>query len=209
MRDIGPTHPEVGDCFSLLARTYLVARLYEDAKVALRRAYELIPQNGSKDHLDLLILTGDLQVATGEDGAAENTYTQAFNLTEAADVQKSEIFARGYYQRARLRERLQRKGQAIEDYERAAALWSELQEFENSARSRWRSIYLSSPDEKALLDEIANEESSLVRVTAFSLYLERYPAPQAIARRRQPTRQQVMQLVKDARQQAAIRYPRR
>jgi hypothetical protein len=40
MRDIGPNHPEVGDCFSLLARTYLVARLYEDARAALREAYE-------------------------------------------------------------------------------------------------------------------------------------------------------------------------
>lgn len=209
MRDVGPTHSEVGDCFSLLARTYMVARLYEDARAALRKAYELIPQNGSKDHLDLLILTGDLQVATGEEDAAENTYTQALRLPQAADVQKSEIFARGFYQRARLREGLKRTSQAIQDYDRAATLWLELHEFENSARSRWQSIYLSSPDEKPMFDEIADEESFLVRVTAFGLYLERYPAPQAIGRRKQPTRQQVMQLVKDARQQAAIRYPRR
>jgi tetratricopeptide (TPR) repeat protein len=209
MSEIGPTHPEVGDCFSLLARTYLVARLYEDARIALRRAYELVPQNGSKDHLDLLILTGDLQAATGEAEAADNTYTQALQLPEAADVQKSEIFARGFHQRARLRESLKRTSQAIQDYDRAATLWRELYEFENSARSHWRSIYLSSPNEKPMLDEIANEESFLVRVTAFNLYLERYPGPQAIARRRQPTRQQVVQLLKDARQQAAVRYPRR
>ena len=46
----------------------------------------LVPQNGPKDHLDLLILTGDLQAATGEEESAENTYTLALQLPEAADV---------------------------------------------------------------------------------------------------------------------------
>jgi tetratricopeptide (TPR) repeat protein len=209
MAEIGPTHPEVGDCFSLLARTYLVARQYGDAKNALRQAYELIPQNGSKEHLDLLILTGDLQVATGEGEEAENTYTQALLLPEAADVQKSEIFARGFYQRAKLREKRQRTSQAVQDYDQAAKLWLDLQEYENSARARWQGIYLRVPKEKQVLDEIANEESFLVRITAYDLYLDRYPAPQAIGRRKQPTNQQVTQLLKDARQQTAIQYPHR
>jgi tetratricopeptide (TPR) repeat protein len=207
--EIGPTHPEIGDCYSLLARTYLVARQYEDARSALRSAYDLIPQNGSKDHLDLLILTGDLQAATSEYDAAENTYTQALELPEAADVQRSEIFARGFYQRGKLRESQGRSSQAIADYRRAGRLWLDLNEYEKGAQARWQELRLSSPQEKPILDEIANEESFLVRVTAYDLYRNRYPAPEAIGRRQQPSRQQITQLLKDARKEAAIQYPHR
>jgi len=207
--EIGPTHPEIGDCYSLLARTYLVARQYEDARNALRSAYDLIPQNGSKDHLDLLILTGDLQATTGEYDAAESTYSQALELPEAADVQISEIFARGFYQRGKLRESQGQASQAIADYRRAACLWLDLDEYEKGAQARWQEIGLSSPKEKPILDEIANEESFLVRVTAYDLYRNRYPAPEAIARRQQPSRQQITQLLKDAHREVAIQYPHR
>jgi tetratricopeptide (TPR) repeat protein len=209
MSEIGPTHPEVGDCFSLLARTYLVAREYDKAQAALRKAYELIPPNGSKDHLDLLILTGDLYAATGDKEAAERTYGEALDLPEAQDVQVSEIFARGHYQRGWIRERLQRPSQATKDYECAAKLWLHLEEFEQSAKARWHHIYLQASTEKAILDEIAQEESFLVRVTAYGLYLQRYPAPAAVARRKQPTKQQLAQLLKDSREQTAVQYPHR
>jgi len=209
MTEIGPTHPEVGDCFSLLARTYLVAQEFGQAKAALGKAHELIIPNGSKDHLDLLILTGDLFAATGDMEAAERTYTEALQLPEAADVQVSEVFARGYYQRGELRQRLRRNSQAMSDYERAAGLWLHLDEFELSAKARWRHIYLEAPEEKPILDEIAQEESHLVRVIAYDLYQQRHTAPKAIARRKQPTKQQIAQLLKDARQETAIRYPHR
>jgi tetratricopeptide (TPR) repeat protein len=209
MPEIGPNHPEVGDCFSLLARTYLVAGEFEKAQDALRQAHDLIPPNGSKDHLDLLILTGDLYAAKNEKEAAERQYTEALELPDAADVQVSEIFARGYYQRGRVRERLQRPKQATADYQCAARLWMHLDEFEESAKAKWRQICVEAQDEKTILDQIAEEESYLVRVTAYVLYQERYPAPAAIARRKQPSRQQTIQLLKDARQKVAIDYPHR
>jgi tetratricopeptide (TPR) repeat protein len=208
MTEIGPTHPEVGDCYSLLARTYYVAKQYDDAKEALRKAYDLIPPNGSKDHLDLLILTGDLYAASGNFEAAENAYSEVLALPEAADVQVSEMFARSHFQRAKSRERLRRNGLAIRDYQ-CAAIWLRLEEYENSARARWREIYLSEPEQRGVIDEIAKEDSFLVRVTAYQLYLDRFSAPKAIARRKQPSSQQIAQLMKDARIQTAIRYPHR
>jgi len=36
MTEIGPHHPEVGDCYSLIARTYLVAKEYNKAQSALQ-----------------------------------------------------------------------------------------------------------------------------------------------------------------------------
>jgi hypothetical protein len=68
---------------------------------------------------------------------------------------------------------------------------------------------LEAPEEKLILDEIAQEESHLVRVIAYDLYQQRHTAPKAIARRKQPTKQQIAQLLKDARQETAIRYPHR
>jgi hypothetical protein len=150
----------------------------------------LVPQNGSKDHLDLLILTGDLQAATGEEESAENTYTLALQVGD---------FVKGGSAQVRLFRIMiaqRRCGLSYMSSRTALDRAGEVSLLKLAGR-------------KPMLDEIANEESFVVRVTAFSLYQERYPAPQAIARRKQPSKQQVIQLVKDARQQAAIRYPHR
>jgi hypothetical protein len=58
--EFGPEHPEVGDCYSLLGRTYLVSGARSDARRAVRKASTLIPPSGAKDYLDLRILEGEL-----------------------------------------------------------------------------------------------------------------------------------------------------
>ena len=63
--NFGPTHPEVGDCYSLLGRTSLVTGRFREAETAVQKAHNLISDHGSKDYLDLVILSGDLQVAQG------------------------------------------------------------------------------------------------------------------------------------------------
>ena len=158
--EIGSSHPEIGDCYSLLGRTYLVAKQFGRAHKAIQKAYELIPPDGSKDHLDLLILTADLQAATAAREAAENTYCEALSLPQAADVQQSEIFARGFSQRGSNRECLGRKQSALEDYRRAAAIWQGLGEFEFAAQAQWAEVCLTSDDDASVV-AIGQEESYL------------------------------------------------
>jgi tetratricopeptide (TPR) repeat protein len=208
--EIGPTHPEVGDSYSLLARTYLVAKHYDLARDALRRAYSLIPPNGSKDHLDLLILTGDLMAETGQRDSAETSYTEALNLPEAADVQRSEILARAHYQRGANREKLKRPDSATTDYGVAAEVWESLEEYEAAAKARWAQVRLSAGEDEQVLRKLETEESYLVRLLAFRLYREQFNASAGVvmSRRRQPSPEQLTQLLRKARVEVAVRYPR-
>jgi tetratricopeptide (TPR) repeat protein len=208
--EIGPTHPEVGDSFSLLARTYLVAKRYDMAQSALQRAYSLIPPNGSKDHLDLLILTGDLMAETGQRDGAETSYTEALTLPEAADVQRSEILARAYYQRGANREKLKRSDVAAADYGAAAEIWESLEEYEFAAKARWAGLRLGAGEDEQVLRELETEDSYLVRLLAFRFYREQYNASAGVvlSRRRQPSPEQLSQLLKRARMEVAVRYPR-
>jgi len=208
--EIGPTHPEVGDSYSLLARTYLVAKHYDLAGDAMRRAYSLIPPNGSKEHLDLLILTGDLMAETGQRDSAEASYTEALTLPEAADVQRSEILARAYYQRGANRDKLKRPDSAATDYGVAAEIWESLEEYEAAAKARWAQVRLCAGEDDQVLRKLETEESYLVRLLAFRLYRDQFNASAGVvlSRRRQPSPEQLTQLLKKARMDVAVRYPR-
>jgi hypothetical protein len=60
--EFGPTDRQVGDCHSLLARTYLTAGMPYEAKTALREAYDILPATPTKEYFDLLILDGDCEI---------------------------------------------------------------------------------------------------------------------------------------------------
>ena len=68
--EFGPEDPEVGDCFSLLGRTYLELNDLTAAESAIHRAKTLLINETSKDFIDLLILKGDVEVAALETTAA-------------------------------------------------------------------------------------------------------------------------------------------
>jgi tetratricopeptide (TPR) repeat protein len=210
MKDIGPNHPEVGDCYSLIARTYLVAKHYSEARGAIGGAYRLIPPDGSKDHLDLLILMGDIDAATGHPEAAEQWYSEALALPQAADVQLSEIFARGYLQRGKNRSTLGRPEGAQQDFENAMTIWRQLEEYEMAARARWEAIQLATNVDHSVLEIFGESSSHLVRVTAFESYMQNYIAPggQTIAQRAAPSVAQLRQLLAETQRQVKIKYPR-
>jgi tetratricopeptide (TPR) repeat protein len=206
--DFGATHPEVGDCYSLIARTYLVGGKYEAAQDAIRKAFELIPADGRKDHLDLLILSGDLEAAQGRRETAEQYYSQVIELPEAADVQISEMFARAYFQRAKARVRLRRTEAAIRDFERASLIWTRTEEHERAAEAEWEARVQKNQIETVMKGVFETTPSYLVRITAHNNYLAQTPSPNVIARRQALPRPQIEQLLKDARRNVAIEYPR-
>ena len=90
----GPMDPEVGDCYSLLGRTYLVAKNFGRAEESIRKAYERIEDRNSKDYFDLVILSGDLEVERGNRRDAALTTTRRSGCL-AARTQKSPKCVRG------------------------------------------------------------------------------------------------------------------
>ena len=209
MNDIGRDHFEVGDCYSLIARTYLVGKQFDKARRALREAYQRIPPKEEKDYLDLLILTGDLEAATGAHEEAENRYTEALSLPESSDVQISEIFARGYLQRGKNRATLGRVAGATEDFARAATIWTALEEYEQAAHAQWEEIRIRDDVDENVLSTLGEHVSHLVRIVAYERYVQQYRVgEQTVAQRAAPSEVHLRQILRDATRYAKIKYPR-
>ena len=129
---------EVGDCYSLLARTYLVIGDRGAARDAVREAEERLLDLTNKDYLDLRIVKGDLMLHINRRNA-ESIYTEilpedrikgnALPTREGVDdAQKSEIIARAYLQRGRVRATLGDGANAQADFEEAAKIWVGLED---------------------------------------------------------------------------------
>ncbi|MCY3820027.1 MAG: TIR domain-containing protein [Gammaproteobacteria bacterium] len=133
--------PEVGDCYSLLARTYLVADQRVNAGRAVAEAEERLVEPASKDYLDLQIVQGDLAAYTDAE-RADILYTDAIANAVENDAQKSEIVARAYLRRGKLRARLGSGSRALNDLRQAVALWEALGDPAADA-ARWEEIELT------------------------------------------------------------------
>ena len=90
---------EVGDCQSLLGRTYFVAGDLVKAKKVVRKAIDQITDVNSKDYADLQILLGDLAYANKDTQAAVNFYDAAISAASTVDAERSEIVARALFQK--------------------------------------------------------------------------------------------------------------
>ena len=116
---------EVGDCYSLLARTYLMAGKRKAARDAIREAHQRLVEPTTKDYLDLRIVEGDL-IAHSNRRSAESVYTQLLAMSDDDDAQKSEIFARAYLHRGKVRAALGEEAKALADFKQAAKIWDTL-----------------------------------------------------------------------------------
>ena len=98
MSEIGPDHPEVGDCYSLVARTYLVAGQLKEVRKYLDKAADRLRDENDKDYSDYLILEGDYAAAGGEHEVAQGFYGRVIEANDGGDCEKSEIRARALHQ---------------------------------------------------------------------------------------------------------------
>ena len=141
MDKFGPDCPEVGDCYSLAARTFLVAGQIKDARAYLKKAAERLTDETDKDYLDYRILEGDYAEATNDADLAEQHYQFVIDSTSTSDSEKSEIapapFISGEYAGQDVRGKWQ-----LPDFERAAHIWDELKERKPAAEARWQMILL-------------------------------------------------------------------
>ena len=119
---------EVGDCYSLLARTHLVASDRQAARDAIKEADERLVDPTTKDYLDLQIVKGDLMLHTSR-RSAESIYKDVLTTkTGEDDAQKSEIMARAYLHRGKVRAAIGDNDKALADFRRAAKIWDDLKD---------------------------------------------------------------------------------
>jgi tetratricopeptide (TPR) repeat protein len=203
--EFGPEHTEVGDCYSLLGRTYLVSGARSDARRAVRKASTLIPPSGGKDYLDLRILEGELLEA-GDPDAAERCYVEVIGKRgEASDSERSEIVARAYFRRALNLVAIGKSQQAIQELRKAEDLWEMLGEDDNRARAAWKRLKLEGAIPNAAL-RLLSAESAAVRVAAVTSHQGRIAAlsGKRVARRSEPGPEYWVQLIKEARARVAV-----
>jgi tetratricopeptide (TPR) repeat protein len=158
--DGGPNDLEVGDCYSLLGRTYLVMRDLPKALQAVRQADNLLTNRSDKDYLDLLILWGEVMAARGDRAAAENLFCEALQVPAAGDAEQTEMRARAYFQRARNRQARRQPEGAVADYWQAAEIWRELGEQDRADEAEWQVVLLTeqrTPEFRELLRLLESE----------------------------------------------------
>ena len=119
---------EVGDCYSLLARTYFVAGNRKAASDAFREAYQRLLDPTSKDFLDLQMLEADLMQVTDPQYAAD-IYKDVLAAGDGnGDAQKSEIMARAHLQLGKVWTALGDNENSLAEFRQAAAIWDTLQD---------------------------------------------------------------------------------
>jgi tetratricopeptide (TPR) repeat protein len=204
---IGSSHPEVGDCYSLLGRSFLVQRQLRDAGDSIRAAYRLITDETSKDYIDLLILNGDYDVANGERRSANSLYDRAIEISMSPDPEVSEMRARALLQRGSNQEAQGNKPGAERDYLAAAGIWNSLEDYESAAIASWKNLCLTAPLSEATM-KMLNQERIIVRVETLTIHLSRLKqttGKTTVARRNEPPQEYWKQIIVEAKARLALR----
>ena len=141
--DYGADDPEVGDCQSLLGRTHLLAGRPTVAASCAAKARQLITDLTSKDFMDLLILEGEIAARCIDYPAAERRFSEALELLDPSDYEKSEIAARAFLARGVSRWEW-KKGAAKSrgDIETALRIWRQSDEHFYAGVASWTLIEL-------------------------------------------------------------------
>ena len=144
LSEFGPSHSEVGECFSLLGRTHLTAARLARARECVARASRLLTDPVAKDYMDLSILKGDLLAAVGgEQAQADQYYEEALGAYQEGDAELSEVRARAFYKRGLNRAAGGQTGAAVHDLTQAKTIWRSLGEYKAAAIAAWNAIQLS------------------------------------------------------------------
>ena len=210
LEEVGPDDPEVGDCYSLLGRTFLVSKNPTEADNAVKKAFKLIPESSDKDYLDLLILAGDLQSRNGAGEAADSFYNSALRInSENAEI--TEMRARAYLARGQNRAMMKHPPQADKDISKAAGIFLSLGEIDKSNHALWeqRRIQNQIPIEAFPLLE---QEGYTTRIVALDMYSKQQTSQRrrrnVIGQRAALSPEQWKQIVKKARSLAIQKDPK-
>jgi len=196
---------EIGDCYSLLARTLLASGQGDDVEIRqhLDNARERLNDESEKDYLDYEILEGDYAASLGMFDTAESHYGKVIESAHIDGCEKSEILARALHQRGIAGKAQGKRTAAIADFRRAAEMWEGLNERNRSAAAEWEAILLEErvpPFMKSALEK----QCATVRVIALTAHEGKMAglSPNN-PRRSKPERFYVTQLIREAAKQDA------
>jgi tetratricopeptide (TPR) repeat protein len=203
--EFGPNHPEIGDCYSLLGRTYLVAQNIKTAWDCVAKAGRLLSQNDGKDYLDLRILEGELLERRDRE-AAESCYIEVLKHEFIGDAERSEIAARAYFRCAKNRAAMGKDELAARDFSKAEELWTRLGEPVNAAVGAWDRLKMQTAVPPSALALLLKEQSLPVRVEVIREHQRRLEpfSGKRTARRSEPGLEYWQQLIKLAREKVAV-----
>jgi tetratricopeptide (TPR) repeat protein len=189
---------EVGDCYCLLGRTYLVAGNNARAEKAARESLKLLTDETSKDFADLQILLGDMS-ARRDAELARSFYDKAIEVAGVVDAERSEIAARAYYRRGRLLK-------SAASLDKAAEIWERLEEDGNAADAHWHSLVLSErvPKEAQAVLETAKPAVRVEAIRMHEARLAELVSPSR-GRRSKTDKSYWLELIGTAEQNVAIR----
>jgi tetratricopeptide (TPR) repeat protein len=139
----GPNGAEVGDCYSLMARTHLVAGEFAAAQDSMNRAFARIPDDGGKDQIDAMILAGDIAAASKDNNEALHRYDRAVQKALSPGREVTEMRARALRQRGRIKRTIGNTVGAEADLKEAARIWGQLEEPNFAAEVEFEMLDLS------------------------------------------------------------------
>jgi lipopolysaccharide biosynthesis regulator YciM len=203
-------YAEIGDCYSLLARTYLESGNRSKADAFARQALPLLKDKGDKDYLDFQIVLGDISARNREWETASSFYTVVIDQQFEDDPEKTEMRARALHRRGLSWQNRQQTERALKDFRQAAAIWLELRDPRSAALAEWEIYRIENQLPQELVEEL-RKEKPLVRVIVAKIYQEQSAGASAavIARRATPTRQEIEQLKEAAARRIAREVPER
>jgi tetratricopeptide (TPR) repeat protein len=163
---------EVGDSYSLLGRTYLVAGQLDDAERAIGEATVRLTDTRDKDYLDLKVLEGDVANACGRTDDALSCYSEAIDAP-ASDAMENEIRGRGLHARGLCHAERGDTAAAHEDFTTAAQIFQALDDIDMAAKPELELARLDGhyPEESATA-ELLSREPEAVRAAAVRLHAE-------------------------------------
>ncbi len=184
----GPESSEVGDCYSLLGKTYLSADKVDLAWNYAAEASRRINRN-SKDYLDLCILEGDIL-------AAKKNYKEAIVAFEMVNskvdqgYQISEIVARAHFSKAKTLNKMGQEEYARTEFEKARKIWGHYKEYNFKADAEWEMLLMDNIFSTRIIPLLEAEESR-VRCKAVEIYKKRELSPSqgVIAKRKKRKKQ--------------------
>jgi tetratricopeptide (TPR) repeat protein len=200
----GPRHEDVGDCWSLLGRTLLVGRHFREARTAVDRATEILETHpNTKEFVDLLLLDAELAHHEGFATSAESLVEDALAAPCVQAGESSEIRARAFLFRSRLRGARGLKDAAAVDSDRAAEIYDSLGHSRAAAAARLRAIHLRGEVPREI-QVVVEEEPPWVAVEAIRLHRESLASRSARSRRAGVTAGYLSDLVANARRSAQV-----
>ena len=201
---------EIGDCYSLLGRTYLEAGDSDKAREAIWAAVKLLRDQVSKDYLDLQILLGDYHVAIRDFEAAMPFYNEVIQQHYPDDYERSEMKARALLKRSFLYMTMKENSLALADAREAEKMWKALGDRAAADEAYWAQCVIGETVPKSMIDALRSE-SPTVRSMAVRVYLEEIAGSpkQLISRRSKPVSEEIERLVRAAKHRVAREAPTR